>query len=218
MNIVVAIALLYLPCVVLVLCTACALGRARRSGADAVVVFLLGAIIATLHADKPPEIPSATFRWDEGLRNNGSVATNDTVFIRGTYDPLMAGDTLHVDYRDRSIVDTPEGWARAYDGVVSDLANGFTVTIPDATNMVIWVWSEYIEPAPVHTNGEYRITYVGNVTNQPPQSPRYVLPRTPIKAAGDGAVVWEVNLSPPELPEPPAQSLFSTLATENLTE
>ena len=215
MNAVTIIALLYLLAVALVLCCAVALGRARRSRSCAVAAFLVGAVLAALHADKPAPVPSAYLRWDRGLADNGSIATNDTVSIRGTYDPLMANDALHVDYRPKWITDSPDGWARAYDGGVSDLADGFAVTIPDATNMVIYIWSEYVEPAPTHTNGEYRIIYVGNITNSPPEAPRYFLPRTPIKGMEDEGDAH--HLSPPSLP-PPARSRVSTLATENLTE
>ena len=215
MNIAVVIALLYILAVGLALCLAFAARRIRRSRPVAVGVFLLGSVLAALHADKPTPVPSALLRWDRGLADNGSVATNDTVFIRGTYDPLMANDALHVDYRPKWITDSPDGWARAYDGGVSDLADGFAVTIPDATNMVVWIWSEYIEPAPTHTNGEYRIIYVGRIDGGAAESPRYVLPRTPIKGMEDEGDAH--HLSPPSLP-PPAQSLFSTLATENLTE
>lgn len=215
MNAVTIIALLYLLAVALVLCCAVALGRARRSRSCAVAVFLVGAVLAAQHADKPAPVPSAYLRWDRGLADNGSAATNDTVFIRGTYDPLMANDALHVDYRPKWITDSPDGWARAYDGGVSDLADGFAVTIPDATNMVIYIWSEYIEPAPTHTNGEYRIVFVARLDGEAADAPRYVTPRTPIKGMEDEGDAH--HLSPPSLP-PPVQSLFSTLATENLTE
>lgn len=211
MNFLIAISLLYLGAVALLLVSALALGRARRSRTGAVAVFLLGSVLAALHADKPTPGPSATIRWDDGLRDNGSVATNDTVFIRGTYDQLMANDTLHIDYRDKASTNALD-WVRSYDGIVSDLAAGITRTIPDATNKVIYVWSEYVPPAPVHTNGEYRVTYVGNVTNAPPEAPRYVLPRTPVKTS-EG-----IRLSPPELPEPQRTSLFSILASELLQE
>ena len=199
MNLLIAISLLYLAAVSLLLASALALGRARRSRTGAVAVFLLGSVLAALHADKPTPVPSATIRWDDGLRDNGSVATNDIVFIRGTYDQLMANDALHVDYRDKGSTNETD-WVRCYEGVVTDLAAGFTVNIPDATNQVIYVWTEYVPPAPVHTNGEYRVTYVGNVTNAPPEAPRYVLPRTPVKTS-EGA-----RLSPPELPEPKTET------------
>ena len=47
--------------------------------------------------------------------------------------------------------------------------------------MVVWIWSEYVEPAPTHTNGEYRIIYVGRIDGGAADAPRYVTPRTPIK-------------------------------------
>jgi len=181
MNAITAISLVFFAALALALCLAFAARRIRRSRPVAVGVFLLGSVLAALHADKPTPVPSALLRWDRGLADNGSIATNDTVFIRGTYDPLMANDALHVDYRDRTITDSPDGWARAYDGAVGDLADGFTVTIPDATNMVVWIWSEYVEPAPTHTNGEYRIIYVGRIDGGAADAPRYVTPRTPIK-------------------------------------
>lgn len=99
MNAVTIIALLYLLAAALVLCCAVAARRIRRARPVAVGVFLIGSVLAALHADKPTPMPSATIRWDRGLADNGSVATNDTVFIRGTYDALMASDALHVDYR-----------------------------------------------------------------------------------------------------------------------
>ena len=156
---------------------------------------------------KPPGVPSATIRWDEGLADFGSVATNDTVFIRGTYDPLMANDALMIDYRAKASTNALD-WVNAYNGIVSSLAAGITLTIPGATNMVIYVWSEYVAPSPVHTNGEYRVTYVGSVTNAPPATPRYVATRTRVKTA-EG-----VRLSPPELPEPNRATLMSTTTTE----
>ena len=158
-------------------------GFAGRRGTFAALCVL--AAFCAILADKPTPVPSALLRWDRGLADNGSIATNDTVFIRGTYDPLMANDALHVDYRDRTITDSPDGWARAYDGAVGDLADGFTVTIPDATNMVVWIWSEYVEPAPTHTNGEYRIIYVGRIDGGAADAPRYVTPRTPIVASSE---------------------------------
>lgn len=212
MNVITAISLVFFAALALALVAAVALGRARRSRSCAVAAFLVGAVLAALHADKPAPVPSAYLRWDRGLADNGSIATNDTVFIRGTYDALMASDALHVDYRPRSIVDTPDGWTRGYDGRVSDLADGVTVVIPDATNMVVWIWSEYIEPAPTHTNGVYRIIFVARLDGEAANAPRYVTPRTPIKADGGR------QLSPPELPEPNRESLFSTLATEILQE
>lgn len=212
MNVITAISLVFFAALALALVAAVALGRARRSRSCAVAAFLVGAVLAALHADKPAPVPSAYLRWDRGLADNGSIATNDTVFIRGTYDALMASDALHVDYRPRSIVDTPDGWTRGYDGRVSDLADGVTVVIPDATNMVVQIWSEYIEPAPTHTNGVYRIIFVARLDGEAANAPRYVTPRTPIKADGGR------QLSPPELPEPNRESLFSTLATEILQE
>lgn len=212
MNVITAISLVFFAALALALVAAVALGRARRSRSCAVAAFLVGAVLAALHADKPTPVPSAYLRWDRGLADNGSVATNDTVFIRGTYDALMASDALHVDYRPRSIVDTPDGWTRGYDGRVSDLADGFTVVIPDATNMVVQIWSEYIEPAPTHTNGEFRIIFVARLDGEAADAPRYVTPRTPIKADGGR------QLSPPELPEPNRESLSSTLASEILQE
>lgn len=212
MNVITAISLVFFAALALALVAAVALGRARCSRSCAVAAFLVGAVLAALRADKPTPVPSALLRWDRGLADNGSVATNDTVFIRGTYDPLMANDALHVDYRPKWITDSPDGWTRGYDGRVSDLADGVPVVIPDATNMVVQIWSEYIEPAPTHTNGEYRISFVARLDGEAANAPRYVTPRTPIKADGGR------QLSPPELPEPNRESLFSTLATEILQE
>ena len=204
-----------LLCIGVARALAAASRRLRSARHGAALMFLAATIIATLYAQKPTPVPAAQLRWDQGLRDNGSAATNDAVFIRGTYDPIMAGDALHVDYRDRAIADSADGWTRGYDGTVSDLADGFSVTIPDATNMVVWIWSEYVVPAPTHTNGEYRILHVGKIDGGTADVSRYVAPRTPIRGMEDEGDAH--HLSPPSLP-PPAQSFFSTLSAENPTE
>lgn len=174
--------------------------RARGASYASLAAFVVGtALTVYCSATKPQPVPSATLRFDRGLHDNGSVATNDHPVIRGTVDPLYALDALHVDYRPKSSTNALD-YVRAYDGRTADLLAGISLFIPDCTDMLVWIWSEYVEPPPEHTNGEYRLDYVtrpiedaGTAT----ETPRFIMLRTPVLDSETGR-----RLSPPELPQP----------------
>jgi hypothetical protein len=90
-------------------------------------------------------------------------------------------------------------YVRAYDGRTTDLIAGISVFIPDCTDKLIWIWSEYIEPPPEHTNGEYRLDYVTRPLDGPvdPESPEFIMLRTPLIDSETGR-----KMSPPEIPQP----------------
>ena len=173
--------------------------RAKGASYSALAFFVVMAV-ATIYcaATKPPPTPSATLRFDRGLHDNGSVATNDHPVIRGTVDPLYTLDALHIDYRPKASTNALD-YVRAYDGRTTDLIAGISVFIPDCTDKLIWIWSEYIEPPPEHTNGEYRLDYVTRPLDGPvdPESPEFIMLRTPLIDSETGR-----KLSPPELPPP----------------
>lgn len=173
--------------------------RARGASYSSLFVFIIGAI-ATVYcaATKPKPTPSAALRFDRGLHDNGSVATNDHPVIRGTVDALYTLDALHIDYRPKYSTNALD-YVRAYDGRTTDLIAGISVFIPDCTDKLIWIWSEYIEPPPEHTNGEYRLDYVTRPLDGPvdPESPEFIMLRTPLIDSETGR-----KMSPPELPQP----------------
>lgn len=173
--------------------------RAKGASYASLVAFMLG-VVATVYcqATKPQPVPKATLRFDRGLHDNGSVATNDHPVIRGTVDPLYTLDALHIDYRPKSSTNALD-YVRAYDGRTTDLVAGIRLFIPDCTDKLIWIWSEYVEPPPEHTNGEYRIDYVTRPFDGPvdPESPEFVMLRTPVIDSETGR-----KMSPPDLPKP----------------
>ena len=183
-------------------CSAIAVWRRERmKGASysALAFFILGTI-ATVYcaATKPPPMPSARLIFDRGLHNNGSVATNDHPVIRGTVDALYTLDALHIDYRPKSSTNALD-YVRAYDGRTTDLIYGISVFIPDCTDKLIWIWSEYIEPPTEQTNGEYRLDYVTRPLDGPvdPESPEFIMLRTPLIDSETGR-----KMSPPDLQQP----------------
>ena len=175
-------------------------GQRAKGASYASLVFFVLASVATVYcaANKPPPIVSATLRFDKGLHDSGSVATNDYPFIRAIVDQPYRLDTIHIDYRDKGSTNAMD-YVRAYDGSTADLAAGIRLFIPNCTNRLIWIWSEYIPPPPDHTNGEYRIDYVSRPIDEiyDPANPRFIMLRTPVTDAETGR-----KMSPPELPDP----------------
>lgn len=87
-------------------------------------------------------------RWDDGLRDNGSLITNDTVQVRWTYSGIPGASSVFIDYR---LAGSTNEWANLAETLASSL--GWTGTLADATNYEYWVYSTYVPPVPVHTNG-----------------------------------------------------------------
>jgi hypothetical protein len=125
-------------------------------------------------ATKPPS--QGIFNFYSGLTNQGSYATNDTVYISFSYAPVLKDDTLHIDYRD----DVEKPWTRLYDGLVAQSNLVFT-GIADATNLTYWIWAEYIPPPTVVTNGVYQMSGVVKPIDSP-EANRWVTPGIPIRA------------------------------------
>lgn len=87
-------------------------------------------------------------RWDDGLRDNGTQITNDTVAVRWTYSGIPAASSVFIDYREAG---TTNDWSNLAEAVASAMA--WTGTLANATNYEYWVYSTYVPPVPVHTNG-----------------------------------------------------------------
>lgn len=127
-------------------------------------------------ATKPPSPSQGIFNFYSGLTDQGSYATNDTVYISFSYDPSLKDDTLHIDYRD----DVEKPWTRLFDGLVTQSNLVFT-GIADATNLTYWIWAEYIPPQTVVTNGVYMMSGVVKPIDSP-ETNRWVTPGIPIRA------------------------------------
>ena len=89
-------------------------------------------------------------RWDDGLRDNGTLITNDTVAVRWTYSGIPGASSVFIDYREAG---TTNKWLNLAETLAS--AQEWTGTLANATNYDYWVYSTYVPPVPVHTNGAW---------------------------------------------------------------
>ena len=89
-----------------------------------------------------------SIKWDDGLRDNGSLVTNDTVTVAWTYQGIPSATSVFIDYREAG---STNKWENLAETVAS--ARSWTGTLENATNYEYWVYSTYIPPTPVHTNG-----------------------------------------------------------------
>lgn len=87
-------------------------------------------------------------RWDDGLADNGTLITNDTVSVRWTYSGIPSASSVFIDYREAG---TTNDWLNLAETLAS--AQEWTGTLANATNYDYWVYSTYVPPVPVHTNG-----------------------------------------------------------------
>ena len=87
-------------------------------------------------------------RWDDGLRDNGTLITNDTVAVRWTYSGIPGASSVFIDYREAG---TTNDWLNLAETLAS--AQEWTGTLANAMNYDYWVYSTYVPPVPVHTNG-----------------------------------------------------------------
>ena len=174
----------------------------RKAGGTLLAAVLFGAYAHVMaragnDSNKPTPTPSATIRFDRGLYNLGSVATNDHPVIAWSFDPWLSSDTIHIEARPKGSTNELD-WIEYHTGPVADtIWRGF---IPACTGMVIWVWSEYIPPAPESTNGVYHLDYLAEPLDYYSANEdvrQWQLLRTPIIDAADGRY-----MSPPIIPEP----------------
>lgn len=106
------------------------------------LAFIVGMVMygSTKHA--------VSVRWDTGLADNGSLITNNTVTARWTYSGIPAASSVFIDYREAG---TTNDWLNLAETLASALS--WTGTLANATNYDYWVYSTYVPPVPVHTNG-----------------------------------------------------------------
>ena len=91
----------------------------------------------------------SSFQWDTGLRDNGSYTTNDTVRIAWTYQGIPAESTVYIDCRRNDMTGNP--WENLAETTAA--AQQWVGTLADAEQYDFWIYSTYVPPVPVHTNG-----------------------------------------------------------------
>lgn len=110
--------------------------------------------------EQGPAAPHPDLRFDNGIRNAGSWydSTNGIVHLKFGFDDLLSLDVLHIDAHPKGSIDAGS-WTEYYAGPIT-VQQPLSLEIPDATNMVIWLWSEYVEPEHVVTNGVFHMNGV----------------------------------------------------------
>lgn len=174
----------------------------RKAGASALPSLLFAAYALCIayagsDSNKPASAPSARIVFDVSLYDDGSVATNDYPTIRWRHDPWIADDVLHIDARPKGSTNDAD-WIGFYVGRVADLS--WAGHMPACTGMTIHVWSEYVQPSPVTTNGVYLLDYLASPLDRAPEQESrrtWSLLRTPVYDAEERRL-----LSPPSLPSP----------------
>ena len=122
-----------------------------RGGRNSIIFLAIYAIPLTFYAGTKH---AWKFTFDTGLHDNGSYVTNTTVCAAWTHDlTVLDGDTLYVDYRP---VGTTNEWIMFFETTVG--SNRVCGELTNATNMEFYVYSEYLPPSPVVTNGIYHLS------------------------------------------------------------
>lgn len=93
----------------------------------------------------------SSFSFDTGLRNNGSYSTNDTVHVAWTYIGIPSASSVYIAYRETN---TTNAWEDLGETVASALS--WDGTVQNATNYDYLVYTTYVPPSPVHTNGVWQ--------------------------------------------------------------
>lgn len=157
--------------------------RTGRGGRVAQFFALAATLAMILYGGTKPEGNVWRFIYANGLTDNGSTCEGNEIRAKWTVSAalLLDGYVLKAQYQDATmtnavgeIVDT---WHALEDGQVSDLHK--TWIVPNATNMHVAVWAEYVEPVYVHTNGVY---HLNGVQREMGGTQKYVTPGITIYA------------------------------------
>ena len=141
--------------------------------------FALAAFVLMLYAGTKPPQPTHLWRFEfeNGVHDSGSYCTNDIIHAEWTYAPAYETYFLKANYRDLTVTNEIgaciDVW-HTLDGVqVTDMSAEWFV--PNATNMHVICYAEFVPPPHVVTNGVYHMEGVSRsmaTTNSP--SPDYV--------------------------------------------
>lgn len=140
------------------------------------------------------------FQFANGIRDNGSYATNDLAVASWEVNsPIyLDGYVLKAQYRNLTITnelgECIDVWHELEDGEVGRLTKAWTV--PDATNCIVSVWPQYVAPVIVHTNGVYHLS---GIMREMEDTQKYVSPGVEIRvnlANGEVMTITPTNAPP----------------------
>jgi len=179
--------------------------------------LLLGALTVymILYGGTKPQGHIWAFQFSNGLTDNGSYCTNNQiraiwtatpVLLDGNYAVKMAWQNATMTNSVGTILDP---WHTGEDARVADLQA--TWNVPNATNMHVMVWAEYVAPVVVHTNGVYKI---GNIMREMGGTQKYMTPAMSITVTFDNGTketITPTNRQPQSL----LQALVNEITGEN---
>ena len=155
-------------------CTLAVILLAPASKAFRKAWFAIAAFVLTLYAGTKPPQPTHLWRFEfqNGVHDIGSYCTNDTIHAEWNYEPAFWPYTLKAKYRDLTITNEVgvciDVWHNLEDVPVAAMSADWFV--PDATNMSVICYAEYVPPPHVVTNGVYHMEGVSrsmSTTNSP---------------------------------------------------
>ncbi len=129
--------------------------RWLRSPRERFAALALAACAAVMYGGSKSTF---TFYGVNPLRGS-SYTTNDTVHVEWLYNPDLVGienDSVFIAYRPNESTNSAD-WVR-HDQTWPVYARVAEFTLADATNYSFYVWTEYIPPSPVVTNGVYHVS------------------------------------------------------------
>lgn len=141
--------------------------------------FALAAFVLMLYAGTKPPQPTHLWRFEfeNGVHDSGSYCTNDTIHAEWDYAPAYEPYTLKAKYRDLTVTNEVgvciDAWKDLEDVPVASMSAEWFV--PNATNMQVICYAEFVPPPHVVTNGVYHMEGVSrsmSTTNSP--APDYV--------------------------------------------
>lgn len=123
-------------------------------------LFFLAAALSFYAGSKPPQPTRPTFAFDSWLIDNGSFATNGSVFIAARKATLI--QEAYIDDMDVLVFAREMSSTNAADWVellprrtFGDLPAEYAHA--NATNYNYAVYLDYVPPSPVHTNGVWQM-------------------------------------------------------------
>lgn len=147
-------------------------------------------IVFTFSAGTKPS-PDPSMRVDTDrtfIRFRGGRLTSDAVVLEWLYDPMVEDDVLHIDVRAKGSNDE---WTPVYRGPTwgqypknAGHIGGWSGTIVDAVNKECYIWTEYVPPDIVHTNGVYHLDGVMRAMDDATER-KFVTPGITIEKDGE---------------------------------
>lgn len=189
------------------LCKAAAsyVDRCGRGGRIAQILALVATIAMILYGGTKPTPRLWVFEFVNGVHDAGSFCTNNLICAQWTYDTAAIEFTIKASYQDLTITNSVgECIDKMHELPFAMVRDGLHVwEVANATNMRVVVYSTYVPPPVVSTNGVYHLAGVMPAMEDPG---KYVTPGVQIVVnleGGEREVLTPTN-------KPPSAAILNT--------